>query len=305
MKPDVKPGTEQQLNVEKKVVVRDTTKKAIAVVVLDVTDSMLTACNRYTRLDLLNMVVRYLYEGLIPIAKVRAALELAFVVFNEKVLLSTDFMSLTGATAEHFKSTDPDYQDRVQLNRVMVTNADNYVFSCDVPTFDTATEDSGTMISTAVFHAVEKLQNRVTERAKHGSGCYAPFLIMVTDGHTDAEKGADYADENEQKAVEMLKSHCSTNHDPSNLIVPVVIGVGGEDIRSEALRAYSGGFVEGFFHVQDQVSEKLIRVIASMICQSITASVTLNSEAVHDRLQELYEATHEEFRDIVNGYSSK
>jgi hypothetical protein len=162
-------------------------------------------------------------------------------------------------------------------------------YQVNIPTFQVADEDNGTKIGAAVLKGMEMLEKRARIRRNSNSGCYPPFLVLVTDGHPQSKNGAQYEDELQKKAVAAVKSHCSTDGDPSNLIIPFVIGVGGDDIGQETLIQYSGDMVDGFFHVPDIIGTELMQVVAELICTSIRQSMSVGTLSLKRKVQKGYD----------------
>lgn len=263
----------------------NTSRRAPMVFVLDATGSMLFSHQGKTRMDLLNMVVEYFIENLILDAKVRGALEVAFVVFNDEILLTTDFMSLEEIEAGKFTTSHERYQGCVTIQKRTVTDPRcGAAYRVQIPKFQVSKKDNGTKIGAAVLKGMEMLEQRAKIRRNSNSGCYPPFLVLITDGHPQSKDGARYQDELQKKAVAAVRSHCSTNGDPANLIIPFVIGV-GDDIGKETLTQYSGEMVDGFFHVPDIIGTELMRIVAELICTSISKSMSLATLSLKKKVQ--------------------
>ena len=279
----------------------NTARRSPMVFVLDATGSMLFRYNDKgkSRVDLMNQVLRHFIENLIVETKVRAALEVAFVVFTDEIVLTTDFMSLDEIESKRFHTNNKHYQGCVTVvDKVVVDSKTNKKYNAHIPVFTVSKKDNGTKIGAAVLTGLSLLEDRVRMRRNSNSGCYPPFLILITDGHPQSKNGEWYKDEQEDRAVAAVTSHCQTNGNPDNLIVPFVIGVGGDDIATDTLARYSGGFIKGFFHVDDAVGEALMEVVSELICKSIKKSVTLNALYMQEKIEEAYTSYEKKRRKI-------
>lgn len=254
---------------------------------LDVTGSMLFDYNGRQRLELLNIIVRRLCTTLFLDARARAAVEVAFVVFTDQLLLVTDFMQLDKIDARQFQSADPTYRNHIRIQQGEIKNSTGRTLTVRVPQFQVSDTDNGTKIGMATLKSMELLQKRVIQRKNSPSGCHTPFLITITDGHPDSQRGVEYQDEDQHRAVERIKAHCFGNGE--HLIIPIVIGVGDEkEIGTQTLKDYSGGFVDGFFHVRDDVSAELIQILSDTICNVIKLSITADANTIRDKVQDGY-----------------
>ncbi len=196
-----------------------------------------------TSIDLLNVAVNNFINELKLHTKARAAAEIAFVTFGEEIVMNTEFTPLSALQTMQFK-----------------------------------TEKVGaTSISKAVFEAIKKIKDR-RELLKEGEiSCYAPFLVLVTDGDPDSIVDSEAVF---QQTLKEVRSHCHDHIPVYDLIVPFVIGV-GDYVDTKTLNAYSEGFTKGFFHIKGKSSDIKLNLnkVFQMIINSTIISFTPNKSA--------------------------
>lgn len=256
----------------------NTSKRMPVVFVLDASGSMLFPSGEQTRMDVLNKVVERFLQHVAKNVVTRAATEVAFVVFTDEILLTTNFLNIRSIKAEEFHAVNSSYRHHVKISKCTV--GDN---EFRTPHFSVADYDDGTKIGAAVLEGLRLLENRRKSMASHGY--YVPFLILITDGHPDSKRGIQFEDEDQEKAIQRIKESCEECNQ-KDMIVPFIIGVGSDDIGTETLAAYSGGFIDGFFHVRDEISDAACEIICDLICKSLTKSFTPQSYMIKKMMQD-------------------
>ena len=76
----------------------------------------------------------------------------------------------------------------------------------------------------------------------------------------------------------MIYDHCYTGRDGTNLIVPITVGVFGEEIGQEAIRRvydYGENFEAGYFPVRDEKATQDFRKAAEFLCKTVVKSLNL------------------------------
>ena len=258
------------------------------VFLLDVSGSMLSGTPSRNRLTLLNEMLVDVVRKCIDVAKVRRVAEVSFMLFTDEVLLESEFRNIRWME-ENMLPPRKDRHPRcgkITWKTVQPEADANYDKSFQVPQFGISKEDGGTNIGYALKRAVRKLENRVKELKEFGS--YPPFLILVSDGHPYEDNNPGYHEEldDQEEAIELLRSHTITHRNENNLIFPFVIGVGQEDINKKRLADYAQNFRAGYFHIRDNADKEKWDYLTQILARSITDSVTLNAFEFFDEIAE-------------------
>ena len=141
--------------------------------------------------------------------------------------------------------------------------------------FHHVNDTAGTRMADAVIKSIEKMDERRSQLIQWKIEHYAPFLVIVTDGHEmDSPESA-------KNAQYLLQEHCRSHRGEggSKIILPYVIGVGNE-IHSETLKEYSKGFLNGAFHIRDSSDMEAFSAMFRLIGDSVQYSVNLNDGAI-------------------------
>ena len=255
---------------------------------LDISGSMLFGPPGRSRLALLNAMLIAIIQKCMDVLKVRQVAEVSFILFTDEVILESEFRNIRWMDEDML----PPRKDRhprcgkITWKTVQPKTGANYDKSFQVPQFAISKKDGGTNIGYALKRAVRKLENRVKELKEFGS--YPPFLILVSDGHPYEENNPGYHEEldDQEEAIELLRSHTITHRNENNLIFPFVIGVGQEDINKKRLSDYAQNFRAGYFHIRDNADKEKWDYLTQILARSITDSVTLNAFEFFDEIAE-------------------
>ncbi len=253
---------------------------------LDISGSMLFGPPGRKRLALLNAMLVAIIQKCMDVLKVRQVAEVSFMLFTDEVLLESEFRNIRWMKEDML----PPRKDRhprcgkITWKTIQPKHNADYSEDFQVPQFGVSVKDGGTNIGYALQRAVRRLENRVEELKEFGS--YPPFLILVSDGHPYEADNPGYHEEldDQEKAIELLRSHTITHRDENNLIFPFVIGVGQEDINKKRLSDYAQNFRAGYFHIRDDADEKKWDYLTQILARSIKNSVTLNSFEFFDEI---------------------
>lgn len=211
---------------------------------LDVSPSMdWEVLGNNTPMELLNEAVKAFISELKEDVKARTCAEIAFVTFSTHIELDTEFTS---------------------------------VKSLEIPKLK-AVEEGGTQIAKAVLRSIEKIEERRRNLEDKGIPYYAPFLVLVTDGNPDENDEPDL----QEKALKLVRSHCTSNVGASEIIVPFIIGVGDFTV-SKTLTSYSAGFVDGYFPIKGStgaVARVKFHDVFQMIGNSTKKAIDLNKKS--------------------------
>lgn len=244
-----------------------------------------------TRMDVLNDMIRGFIAAILK-DKCRDKVEVAFLVYSDKVLMETDFARVTHLQESDFRvHMDKTYIDDYGNPDVCLkklpssSNEKGYLY----PVFKVAEEDEGTDIGVAVLRAVEKLMKRKEVLSTWGS--YPATLILVTDGNPELE--AVYTLEeltreeqealkeqraaNQEKAIKAVADHCYTHVGQDNLILPFIIGIGDESFGSDLLDRYAGQLVNKAFHIRDSKAEECFKILVQVLRESVVGSTNSNN----------------------------
>lgn len=269
---------------------QNTARTMPVVFLLDATGSMLhTVENGRTRMDVLNHVVEQFLCYIVKDVRARNATEVAFVVFTNEILLKTEFFRIHALDKKAFETNHREYRGCVKVHEMHVKDKSNFTHSIQIPRFAVSKHDNGTKIGAAVLLGLEMLTERRRQNA--GFGSYVPFLILMTDGHPDGAYGDGYQDERQEEAMDALHSAC-TNFHLDQMVVPFIIGVGGDDINTQTLRGYSSGFDGGYLHIYDEISDAATQIICDLICKSLTKSFTPQKIMLQKDIQKAQEQIH-------------
>lgn len=270
-------GDKRPENTGKKIT-SNTAKRMPLVFCLDATGSMLNPAGeeeaKKTRMDLLNYTVESFFEAIGTDVKARAATEVAFIVFTDKVILQSEFTNILALDESSLQTVDC-YADGVNWITKTLELSNGKTQDYKVPVFSVIEEkyDNGTKISEAVVHSIDLLEDR--KETLKSYGCYAPFLVLITDGNPDQREGRSI-DREQNEAIQKIISHCSTNSVSNNLIIPFIVGVGDDNIETSTLKAYAGGFEDGFIHMRGDFPAEAYKLLAECICNSMNKSRKLN-----------------------------
>ena len=291
-------------------------KRAPVLFCVDASYSMMSAIasekSERTRMDLLNDMIRGFVEEILKDDS-RDKVEVAFMVFADKILMETDFARITHLQESDFNVTmHEDYIDNygnpdVYLKKLPSSgNEKGYLY----PVFKVAEWDAGTDIGAAVLRAVEKLMKRKEALSQWGS--YPATLILVTDGNPEPE-AVDRLDDlspdekkvlkaqraaAQEKAINAVAEHCYTHVGQDNLILPFIIGIGDESYGAELLDRYAGQLVNKAFHIRDNKAEKCFKTLVKVLCKSVGGSTTSNDVMqMTDRVSEAAEKINTEQDD--------
>ncbi len=193
-----------------------------------------------TAMELMNEAVKRFISDLNEDAKIRTCAEIAFVTYSSGIELDTEFYPVKNLEVPRFK----------------------------------AVKEGGTQTSMAVLRSIEKIEEHRRDLENMDIAYYAPFLVLITDGNPDENDDPTL----EQRALKLVKSHCSSSVGASEIIIPFVIGV-GDFINPETLKKYSAGFVDGYFPIKGS-SGTIARIkfnkVFQMIGNSTKKTVNLN-----------------------------
>lgn len=244
-----------------------------------------------TRMDLLNDMIRGFFSEILK-DDCRDKVEVAFLVYSDKILMETDFARVAQLQESDFKvRMDETYIDdygnpNVCLKKLPSShNEKGYLY----PVFKVAEEDEGTDIGLAVLHAVNKLMKQ--KKALSSWGSYPATLILVTDGNPELE--AVYTLEeltreeqealkarraaNQENAIKAVADHCYTHVGQDNLIMPFIIGIGDESFGSDLLDRYAGQLVNKAFHIRDSKAEECFEILVEVLKNSVVDSTNSNN----------------------------
>ena len=259
---------------------------------IDVTGSVTTPVKvkdgKKTRMDMANDMIRQFFEHILSIYKAADAVEVAFVLFTHEIVMETEFvniMHLSDAMFETAKKTKD--CGEWELYPVTVGIKDSTKSRTgNVPRFEVCKYDEGTKIDSAVLYCYEKLLNVRNQYIKDGKEFYAPHFVLVTDGDPNKGHGSQRDDEKTHKnAVDKAFDHCWTGRDGKNLIVPITVGILGEEVDAEAekrLRDYSENFRSGYFHVRENFAVKDFNKAAEFLCKTLIKSLILSAHNLED-----------------------
>ena len=254
---------------------------------LDVTASMLKGTKSRNRLVLLNKFLEDFIRTCIQDPKIRKSADVCFMTFADDIYLKTSFENIRWMK-DHM---DPPLYRHPNCGDVTWKGCRDlegkYEKEFHVPSFSW-NRDNGTNIGLALKEAVTVLENRV--KACGPRGAYPPFLILVTDGHPYEPSNDCYYEDlaAQEEAVRCLRAHSRTHHDENNLIIPLVIGVGNDDINVTRLGEFAQVFEAGYFHISDDNAEADWAYLKSILAKSLSASLTVKDVAyINDLLEKL------------------
>lgn len=209
---------------------------------LDVSPSMgYHEGNNSSSMELLNVAVASFMQQLREHPKIKMAAEIAYVTFSTGVVSVSDFQP---------------------------------VVTMKTPVFQPVAR-GGTHMAEAVIRSIEIIESRLHQLENSSIGCYAPFLVLITDGNPD---GSDSKVRQEQ-AINLIRQHCDFNADPSKIIVPFIIGV-GDLVDKKTLNSYASGFTRGYFPIRgsDNMAQMQFNRVFQLIGNSARTSVKLSRE---------------------------
>lgn len=196
------------------------------------------------RIKNLNEAIKLFYNELSKDQKVINSAEVAIITFSTDIEENTDFESLDFLAQKTF----------------------------------TTVEEGSTNLSSAVLKSIEKIENRLVELDNADIDNYLPFLILVTDGDPDQTDNQD----NLEKAIQSVLSHCDTSNYPERLIAPYIIGV-GKDISKNTLNRFAEKFtgeaiiIDGDESNQQVFFEELFTFISNSVKDSLKGAENLKS----------------------------
>ena len=260
-------------------------KRLAILFLLDVTASMTKGTEFRNRLILLNKFLEDFIRTCIQDPKIRKSAEVCFMTFADDIYLKTSFENIRWMK----EKMDPPLYRHPNCGPVTWKSCRDlegkYKKEFHVPSFS-FNRDNGTNIGLALKEAVAVLENRIKD---YGSGgAYPPFLILVTDGHPYEPRNDCYYEDlaAQEEAVRCLRAHSRTHHDENNLIIPLVIGVGNDDINVARLGEFAQVFEAGYFHISDADAEADWAYLKSILALSLRASLTITDLAYIDELRE-------------------
>lgn len=252
--------------------------------VLDVSGSMLSEKGRKeSPVTFMNNIVRDFMLRCIRDNDIRGKCEISFILFADKILLTSGYQALERFDGKYFNKPDDDcgiyniYEEQVDgVDRVV-----------RIPEFLESRHDYGTNIGQAMLQAVMQTEERLEELNKAES--YPAFIILITDGNpkTAEHKGYWNDQEAEDEAIKRLLQHTEnvkeinvekgTEEYKNNLIVPIVFSIGelgnGED---DPLKAYVKHFSAGYFNLKRDIDWDFL---TDIIVRSVKNSTTVQNLA--------------------------
>lgn len=220
----------------------DSNRRLPIVFNLDTTASMVF-CDKdsnKSRLDHLNKAIRDLLIHLASSDETAPHVEVAFVVFTEDVVMVTDFEAPSKLTPAFFENAR--YFRCEGKKQIVDTVSDSYTidgekYPMTVPVFDAFPARTYTCIYSGVLRSVELIEERKKYLSCSGVNSFVPIMVTITDGNSsDLTR--------ERQAQELVHSHCTSQGNASNLIIPLFIGV-GDTVDENALKEYSRGYPAG------------------------------------------------------------
>lgn len=243
--------------------------------VLDVSGSMLSEKGRKeSPVTFMNNIVRNFMLRCIRDNDIRCKCEISFILFTEKILLTSGYQALERFDGKYFDKPDVDcgiyniYEEQVDgVDRVV-----------RIPEFMESRHDYGTNIGQAMLQAVMQTEDRLAELELVES--YPAFIILITDGNPKTAEHKGYWNDQgaEDEAIKrLLKHQKNTENNENNLIVPIVFSIGelgnGED---DPLKAYVKHFSAGYFNLKRDIDWDFL---TDIIVRSVTNSITVQDLA--------------------------
>lgn len=253
--------------------------------VLDVSGSMLNDAAGRPRMDLLNNTLETIISMCVNDPTLRRCVEPSFLLFTDEVLLESRFRNVA-LMGEHMlpeKSQRHEFCGDIQW---VPGKADHYPKEFMVPRFSVSIDDHGTNIGNAVLRGVRKLEAQI-QAVKNTTSSYPAYIVLMTDGHPLEPTNPGYHDDlrSQNEAIQALLSHASTHRDENNLIVPFIVGIGGDEIDKSRLYQYANHFDTGYFHIRDEKAEEDWAMMQRILLVSVRASMTVSDlKQLQDRI---------------------
>lgn len=230
---------------------------------LDVSPSMgWRIGNNSASIELLNEAVNQFIEELREDVRARSSAEINFITFTDKIVDETGFMSINSLSRQTFKPV----------------------------------QDAGTSLAKAVLYCIDKIEAHRTELEDAEIPCFAPFLVLVTDGNPDDD------DEEEKllegKALNALLRHCSEGIPSSEFIVPFVIGV-GDHVNPKTLDRYASGIGPGHFSIKGQTADAKLKFGKVFKLIRNSASKSLRKDAKSEMIEMIQNEMADLYRDLI------
>ncbi len=255
-------------------------RKLNIVFVLDTTWSMGRDLDRsgMTIMDRMNNLVEKMMREIVANPKTSEVTEIAFLTFADDITMETKFKYPMSFTETDFVPVR--WNQKVDLVSVNLTDYRNRSHPALVPKFNDVGTGTSSRIGRAVKYAVKKLIDErdrlIKENGKENVRFYAPIMILITDGAPRNQYGEDTMDpEEEKEAIDLVYKHCRSIGNASNLICPVICGIGDEQVENH-LKQYSAGYTKGFQHIKEEEQSKGFEELIKRIETSITRSFDLN-----------------------------
>lgn len=227
----------------------NTSKRLPIVFCLDISPSMSWVIyNNSSAIELLNTAVAQFFRDIQEDTKARSCAEVAFVTFSTEVEIMNPKNPFS------------------TLNRM------------NVPVFE-AVEEGGTNMAEAILTSISLIQEERKKLREMEIPCYAPFLVLVTDGNPDANDNAAL----QQKALDAVRRFCSADVKADEVIIPFIIGV-GDHIDPDTLKAYAKGFTDCYFPIKGtaaNVKTKFNKVF-KLVSNSASVSRSMNGRKASD-----------------------
>lgn len=229
-------------------------------------------------IDRMNALVEKLMREIIADSRSSEVTEIAFLTFADDITMETDFRDPL-----EFEESDFVPMRRNQKVELVQKSMEDYLgdsYPALVPRFCSVGESTSSRIGRAVIYAINKIMNerkRQTElHPAENIQFFVPIIILITDGAPKNKLGQmTMIPEEEKKAIDLTKAHCQSIGNASNLIYPVICGIGDEQVERH-LKQYSAGYLDGFQHIRKVDQSKGFEELFKKIGLSITGSFSLN-----------------------------
>lgn len=268
-------------------------KPAPVVFCIDVTGSMTIPVEKgrgKSRMELANDLVESFIKYILSVRKASEAVEVAFVLFAHGVVLETEFVRLKELSDETFRKAriqDCWRGEKVwDMKKIQVAIENTqYTNSGETPRFFSC-YDKGTKIDSAILACYDKIQRHTEKMIERNSAgeqralFYTPHFVLITDGDPDDDHTGRQRDDEKthQKAMDMIYDHSYTGENGMNLIVPITVGVFGQEIGQGAIKRmdeYGENFKKGYFRVRDEKATLDFQKAAEFLCKTVVMSINL------------------------------
>ena len=222
----------------------NTTKRLPIVFCLDISPSMgWRIGGNSSSIELLNAAVNNFISEIKNDPKASAAAEIAFVTFSTDIKTQIDFTPVRKLDSVKFEPV----------------------------------KEGGTRMADAVIWSINEIEKKRQQLQRSEIAYYAPFLVLVTDGNPDDNDDKVRLEE----AVSLVKKHCDSHIGASEIVVPFIVGV-GDRVDEKTLKAFSAGFVDGYFPIKGiaEQAKSRFQEVFKLISNSAHISVHLNKQKI-------------------------